>query len=146
MQKGKVAKIKIFKKKGEPGKIVQKADCVADCGLLGDRFARGGEKQITITDDICENWLLAQDIQGLCFKRFKANITAENMDLSGCKAGQKLDIGTAQLVFSCENKECFDECVRVQGKMECLLRTHAKYLKVLKSGTINTDDIIETKE
>ena len=146
MQKGKVAKIKIFEKKGEPGKIVQKADCAVDLGLLGDRFAKGGEKQLTIIDDICESWLKSEKTEGLCFKRFKANITAENTDLSACKNGDKLNIGTAQLVFSCQSKECFAECVRVQQKMDCLLRNHAKYLKVSESGTINTDDIIYVKE
>ena len=146
MQKGKVEKIKIFHTKGQPGENVQKADCTADCGLVGDRFAKGGEKQLTMIDDICESWLCTQETAGLCFKRFKANITAENMDLSAFKSGQKLNIGTAKLEFSAENKECFDECIRVQNKMECLLRNHAKYLKVIKSGTISVGDEINIEE
>ena len=146
MQKGKVEKIKIFRTKGEPGEIVQKADCTADCGLVGDRFAKGGEKQLTMIDNICESWLCTQETAGLCFKRFKANITAVNMDLSAFKSGQKLNIGTAKLQFSAENKECFAECVRVQNKMDCLLRNHAKYLKVTESGTLSLDDEIDTEE
>ena len=142
MQKGKVEKIKIFHTKGQPGENVQKAVCTADCGLEGDRFAKGGEKQLTMIDDICENWLCAQETAGLCFKRFKANITVENFDLSTLKAGEKLLCGDAVLEISKENKECFEECTRIQNKMDCMLKKHAKYLKVAKSGKICTDDEI----
>ena len=146
MQKGKIEKIKIFHTKGQPGEIVQKAQCTADCGLEGDRFAKGGDKQLTMIDDVCEGWLSAQETEGLCFKRYKANITTENCDLSTFKVGQKLKIGTAVLEISPQNKECFAECVRVQNKMECLLRTHAKYLKVAQSGIISVDDKINAME
>ena len=146
MQKGKIEKIKIFHTKGQPGETVQKVQCTADCGLEGDRFAKGGDKQLTMIDDICENWLCAQHTEGLCFKRYKANITAANIDISAFKAGQKLKIGTAVLEFSPQSKECFAECIRVEQKMDCLLRTHAKYLKVAQSGTISVDDEINTEE
>lgn len=146
MQKGKVEKIKIFHTKGQPGEIVQKAVCTADCGLEGDRFAKGGEKQLTMIDSLCESWMGTQETAGLCFKRFKANITAENMDLSAFKSGQRLNIGTAKLEFSAEKKECFAECVRVQNKMDCMLRRHAKYLKAAESGIISVGDEIITEE
>ena len=146
MENGKIKKIKIFHKKGEPGKIVPEAECLVDSGLVGDRFAKGGEKQLTAIDEICESWLLLQETEGLCFKRYKANITAANIDISAFKAGQKLKIGTAVLEFSPQSKECFAECIRVEQKMDCLLRTHAKYLKVAQSGTISVDDEINTEE
>ena len=142
MQKGKIKNIKIFAEKGKPGEIVQSVQCTVDLGLSGDRFAKGGEKQLTMIDDICESWLCSQQLQGLCFKRFKANITVENFDLSTLKAGEKLLCGDAVLEISQENKECFEECTRVQNKMDCMLKKHAKYLKVAKSGKICTDDKI----
>ena len=146
MQKGKIKNIKIFINKGEPGQNVSSVQCAVDLGLLGDRFAKGGEKQLTMIDDICESWLVQQETPGLCFKRFKANITVENMDLSVFKTGQKLIFEDAELEFSQENKECFAECVRVQNKMECFLRHHAKYLKVAQSGRINVNDEIKEME
>ena len=146
MESGKIKKIKIFHKKGEPAEIVSQAECLVDSGLVGDRFAKGGEKQLTAIDEICENWLSQQETEGLCFKRFKANITVENMDLSALKPGQKLILRDAELEFSQENKECFAECVRVQNKMDCKLRNHAKYLKVSKSGKICESDKITTEE
>ena len=142
MQKGKVEKLKIFTEKGKPGEIVQSVQCAADCGLVGDRFAKGGEKQLTAIDEICERWLLQQETEGLCFKRFKANITVEDFDLSTLKTGEKLLCGDAVLEISKENKECFEECTRVQNKMDCMLKKHAKYLKVAKNGKICTDDEI----
>lgn len=146
MESGKIKKIKIFHKKGEPAEIVSQAECLVDSGLVGDRFAKGGEKQLTAIDEICENWLSQQETEGLCFKRFKANITVENMDLSAFKPGQKLILRDAELEFSQENKECFAECVRVHNKMDCKLRNHAKYLKVSKSGKICESDKITTEE
>ena len=145
MEKGKIKKIKIFAEKNLPPEIVQKADFLVDCGLKGDRFAKGGEKQLTMIDDICESWLCNQDVQGLCFKRYKANITVENFDLSTLKAGEKLLCGDAVLEISQESKDCFEECTRVQNKMDCMLKKHAKYLKVAKSGKICTDDKITKK-
>ena len=146
MKNGKIKKIKIFHKKGEPGKIVSEAECLVDLGLVGDRFAKGGEKQLTAIDETCESWLCAQETEGLCFKRFKANITVKNMDLSTFKSGQKLIFEDAELEFSNEKKECFAECVRVQNKMDCMLRNHAKYLRVLKSGKIRENDKITAEE
>ena len=142
MQKGKIKNIKIFAEKGKPGEIVQSVQCTADCGLEGDRFAKGGEKQLTMIDDICESWLCRQDVQGLCFKRYKANITVGNFDLSTLKIGEKLLCGDVVLEISKENKECFEECTRVQNKMDCMLKKHAKYLKVAKSGKICTGNEI----
>ena len=142
MQKGKVEKLKIFTEKGKPGEIVQSVQCAADCGLVGDRFAKGGEKQLTMMDKSCEEWLCGQEMQGLCFKRFKANITVEDFDLSILKTGEKLLCGEAVLEISAQNKECFEECTRVQNEMDCMLRKHAKYLKVSKSGAIRTDNEI----
>ena len=142
MQKGKIKNIKIFAEKGKPGEIAQSVQCIADYGLEGDRFAKGGEKQLTMIDDICESWLCRQDVQGLCFKRYKANITVENFDLSTLKTGEKLLCGDAVLEISQESKDCFEECTRVQNKMDCMLKKHAKYLKVAKSGKIRTDNEI----
>ena len=146
MQKGKIKKIKIFVNKGEPGQSVSSACCVVDLGLQGDRFAKGGEKQLTIIDDICEEWLSEQKEQGLCFKRFKSNITVENFDISVLKTGDKLVCGDAVLEISAEKKECFAECERVCGKMDCMLRNHAKYLKVAESGKISINDELIKKE
>ena len=146
MQKGKIKKIKIFTEKGKPGENVLSAECVVDLGLLGDRFAKGGEKQLTMIDEVCENWLCAQEVQGLCFKRFKANVTVADMDISAYKSGEKLLCADAELEISAENKECFAECARVQNKMDCMLRNHAKYLKVAKNGKININDEITKAE
>ena len=99
MQKGKIKNIKIFAEKGKPGENVQMVQCTADCGLEGDRFAKGGEKQLTMIDDICESWLCSQQLQGLCFKRYKANITVENFDLSPLKQAKNCFAVTLCLKF-----------------------------------------------
>ncbi|MBQ7283796.1 MAG: hypothetical protein IJW74_02950 [Oscillospiraceae bacterium] len=142
MNSGILKKIKIFLKKGQPGEMVQKADCVIDLGLAGDRFAKGGEKQLTAISSQCEEWLKNQSLKGLCFERYKANLTIENLDFSQLNSGKTLVLGDAVLEVSSEKKECFAECERVQKCMECMLRTDAKYLKVSKSGTISVNDTV----
>lgn len=142
MQNGVLKTIKIFYEKNCPPEIVKNAVCLVDCGLQGDRFAKGGEKQLTVIDTQCENWLREQEEKGLCFDRFKANLTVENIDLSQLKSGDVLDFDGVLLQISNEGKECFPECTRVQNGCECLLRSHAKYLKVIKGGTIKAADRI----
>ena len=142
MEKGKIKKIKIFVEKNLPPEIVQKAECLVDCGLQGDRFAKGGEKQLTAIDAQTICWMEDTAEKGLCFARYKANLELENMDLSLLKSGDKLACGNAKLQVSDVGKECFAECVLVQGKKDCMLRKHAKYLKVLQSGTIQLNDEI----
>ena len=140
MAEGVLKKIKIFLQKGQPPEIASNALCVVDLGLQGDRFAKGGAKQVTVIDQQCEQWLEKQQIKGLCFDKFKANLTIGDIDLSKVNSGEKLFIGDAVLTVSQEKKECFAECARVQNCMECMLRTNAKYLVVSSGGTININD------
>ena len=141
METGKIKKIKIFFEKGKLPQIVENALCVADCGLQGDRFAKGGEKQLTAIDTDTLQWMEQQTQKGLCFARYKANLEVD-FDLSQLEKGQKLACGTAVLQLSQVQKECFEECVRVQGKLPCRLRTNAKYLVVKNSGTVAVNDEI----
>lgn len=146
MEQGRIKKIKIFVEKNLPHQIVQKAECVVDCGLKGDRFAKGGEKQLTAIDAQTLEWMEKQSEKGLCFARYKANIELENIDLSLVKSGDKLSCGTAVLQVSDVCKECFGECTLVQGKKQCMLRRHAVYLKVCQGGTIELNDEIIIKQ
>ena len=146
MENGKIKKIKIFVEKNFPPEIVEKTECLADCGLKGDRYAKGGEKQLTAVDTLCTQWMEQQTEKGLCFARYKANLEVENTDLSAFNSGDKLVCGTAELEKSCVGKECFPECVLVRGKKPCMLRRHAVYLKVSGSGTISVGDEIIKKQ
>ena len=145
MNNGKVEKIKIFFEKGVPPETPQKAECAADLGLVGDRYAKGGEKQLTAIDAQCAEWMEKQQTKGLCFARFKANIEFENMDLSQLKQGDVLVCGSAELEVSGTEKECFEQCARVQQGMDCMLKKHAKYLRVKQSGTIAVNDVTTVK-
>ena len=142
MEKGKIKKIKIFAEKNLPPEIVQKAEFLVDCGLNGDRFAKGGEKQLTAIDTQSVDWVNSTEEKGLCFARYKANLELENMDLSQLKSGDKLVCGEVKLQISDVCKECFPECVLAQKNKPCMLRSHAKYLKVIQGGTVQLNDEI----
>lgn len=145
MDNGKIKKIKIFFEKGVPPETPDSADCAVDLGLQGDRFAKGGEKQLTAIDASCIEWMENQDVKGLCFARFKANLELENIDLSQFKAGDELVCGKVVLQVSKAGKECFDQCDRVHKCMDCQLKKCAKYLKVIQGGTIHLNDEITAK-
>ena len=142
MEKGKIKKIKIFAEKNLPPQIVQKAEFFVDCGLKGDRFAKGGEKQLTAIDIQSLEWMQSTVEKGLCFARYKANLEIENMDLSLLKNGDKLVCGEVKLQISDVCKECFSECELAQKNKPCMLRYHAKYLKVFQGGTVQINDEI----
>lgn len=142
---GKISKIEIFLQKNQGENFVKNALCVVDCGLQGDRYAKGGEKQLTIIDQDTVQWLKNQSEDGLCFKKFKANITVENLDVSLLKSDDVLTSGDAEFTVSTAAKECYKECSLIQKSIYCPLRKHAKYLRVSQGGTIKTGDEISVK-
>ncbi len=138
MKNGTLKKIKIFSQKGQPPSEADFAHCAVDLGLLGDRFAKGGTKQLTVVDTVCTEWMKDRKTKGLCFEKFKANLTVEGIDISALKSGDILTLGEVELAVSDSGKECFSQCERVCEKKDCMLRTHAKYLVVKNGGEIKT--------
>ena len=145
MNIGNIKKIILFTEKNSPPINVQNVQCLVDCGLQGDRFAKGGEKQVTLVSSECLEWILKQEKKGLCFERYNANIIAEGFDTSKLGKEDLIYCNDAVRKVSPCSKECFDECYLRQNNLYCKLSASAKYLKVVKSGEINLNDKIKSK-
>lgn len=145
MEEGKINRINIFKDKGEPPISLKSVNCSLDFGLENDRFAKGGEKQLTLIDKSTTDWIEKIQIKGLCFEKFKANLTTENLDTSLLNSGDILFCGSAILEVSTEKKECFEECILRQKNIECKIAKGGIYLKVKGSGCIKIGDRIKSK-
>lgn len=141
----KIVSIKIFIEKGKPPVLVENANLLVDCGLQGDRFANGGDRQLTLIDSSVINYMNNATVKGLCFTKYNENIATENLDTTQLKSGDILRCGDAQLEVSAAEKECFEECIFRQKNLECKLKNGSIFLKVKKSGNIKLNDKIKSK-
>lgn len=124
-----------FTEKGKPGEPVEEAHFVKGLGMEGDRHADGGNRQLTLLSGETRRWMDAQKVPGLCFRRYKANLVTDGLDLKELKPGRKLKVGTAVLTVEESSKECFPECALHQSGTECRLSDGCLYLSVEESGT-----------
>jgi MOSC domain-containing protein YiiM len=135
-----VESLQIFEKKGAPGTAVAQVRAMAGAGLAGDRHADGGPKQISVTDAAAAVWMARQPEEGLCFPRYKANITVSFAGGRTFRPGDRFRAGSAVLEITDSRKLCFPECPRFPKREACLLRWSAWYARVVESGVIRTGD------
>jgi len=85
---GKVIDIRLNIASGQPMKVVDSAEVIANIGLAGDRHARSGStRQILVMDKS------VMDDLGVKAGQIRENLTVEGLDIFGLKPGQKLTIG-----------------------------------------------------
>lgn len=132
----------VFRERGKPGEPVKQARFLKDQGMEGDRHADGGSRQLTLMAGEVRDWMQAQPSPGLCFRRYKANLETEGLDIRNLCPGQVLQAGTAQLQVSETGKECFAECPLFQAGSQCRLSQGAVFLTVRQSGIISERDQI----
>ena len=124
-----------FTEKGKPGEPVTEAHFVKGLGMEGDRHADGGSRQLTLLSGEIREWMDAQEVPGLCFRRYKANLVTEGLNPEDLKPGTRLQLGTAVLEVEESSKECFPECALHQSGTRCRLSSGGVYLRVVESGT-----------
>ena len=139
---GYVAQILISKVKGQPSESVNRVKALVEQGLEGDRFCDGSDRQISILAEDVNRWMSEQEVQGLCFRRYKANILVDDAEVSQWKSGDHLKVGEAILAVTVMEKECFPECRRHSRGLECRLQGGCCYARVLETGTIMVGDKI----
>ena len=139
---GTVRALYVFRERGHPGEPVKNAFFRTDAGMEGDCHASGGERQITLLAGESRDWMNAQTEPGLCFRRYKANIETEGLDMRTLSPGTVLKIGTAVLQVSETEKHCFPECRLFQSGRECRLSQGTVFLRVIQTGLISEKDKI----
>jgi len=147
-----IERIRAYSSKGEAGTELSEARLVEDKGLEGDVHAIGGEKQISLlfvepaaeaeTTEQKEN---RPEARGLCFSRFKENISLRGMASNVLWSGARLEAREAVMEITGETKHCYEECELFQEGKTCSLAGRSIFAKVLKSGLIRTGDRIYIK-
>jgi len=136
--------IKTLRLKTENGeKIFDSFELIADLGVKGDVKAKGGDRQILISDEDCLKEY-RENKKGLCVNRFMPNITTTGLNYSNLKEGDKLGLGETEIEISSTFKKCFPECEFVQSGKVCQIKKACAFAKIIKGGMISTgDEIIE---
>ncbi len=70
---GKVLKVQLNIKKGEPPVPVESCEAVAGSGIRGDRHVGKGERDVCLCRKELLDWMGEQKVKGLCFARHRAD-------------------------------------------------------------------------
>lgn len=140
---GKVVGLMRFIEKGKPGEALEKAILLDDMGIEHDRSCkRGASRQASLLEADVRAWMEEQQTQGLCFQRYRENLTVDGVALSETGIGDRLAVGECILEIT-GNKECFQECARVQAGLPCRLAQSARYASVAKGGVLQLGDPVQ---
>ena len=138
---GKVLKVQLNVRKGEPPVPVESCEAVKDSGIRGDRHTGRGEREVCLCRKELLDWMGEQKIQGLCFARHKENLLLEGFGDGELVPGKRLSGAEAVLEISDFPKHCFPEdCELAQAGIHCKLREEYQMARILQSGTIRVGE------
>jgi MOSC domain-containing protein YiiM len=147
--KGKVYSLNISKIKGVTKKPVKEVLLVENWGVKGDAHAEGGIRQISLLAlEIIEKQKKCPKIKSgkisLNPGDFAENITTKDLDLTNLQIGDKLKIGENVIIeISKIGKECHKYCAIYYKTGDCIMPREGIFAKVIKGGSVRTNDIIE---
>jgi len=139
---GKVVAVCISEQKGERKKPVAEVLIRENHGIVGDAHAGDWHRQISLL--ALESIKKMQD-KGLDVTTgdFAENITTEGIDLPSLPIGTKLVIGETLHEVTQIGKECHTRCAIYQQAGDCVMPREGIFVKVLRGGTIRTNDSID---
>ena len=145
--KGKIHSINIAEKKGSKSSV-QSGELLKDIGLKGDAYNKPGDKQISLISvekikeqDFCPR---VRTEGGLIPGDFSETLTIEGIDLNEISVGDTFQIGeSAKIEITQIGMICYKFCPIGKEKNECPLPKYFLFAKVLKSGTVVVNDLIE---
>ena len=140
---GKIDGIKIYAAKEDGGTKLAEARLIEYLGIEGDFYARGGERQVSLLLTESRDRMKGSTEKGLCFSRFKENLTISGLAPDVFCSGTQLEIGKVILEISGETKHCHEECSLFKAGKSCPLTGASLFARVLKGGVIRTGDGIK---
>ncbi len=146
---GRIAGIFVYSGKGLPGQAVKEAVLEENKGMKGDFHAQDGARQLSLFTVEGRAWLrqaVENNISGLCFKRFKENITLEGIDSASLSPGVYLRAGVCLLEISLEGKHCHDGCALFNADAQCLLAGQNIFAVVKEGGVARVGDAVSIEE
>ncbi len=140
-----VREITRFRSKELGPEKLEWCEFIEGLGMEGDKHAKGGDKQLTLVGELGKVWMKEQG-QGFCFKKCKENLQLVG-SLKTLKCGDRLQVGTAILEITIDQKDCYPELCSLHRSLDdstkCLLKEEFRYAKVVSSGKVGITKSIE---
>ncbi len=141
---GRITAISISKRKGIPKTNIEKAELIANHGIDGDIHAGNWHRQVSFLALESIEKMRAKGLPNLRPGAFAENLTTEFLNLPLLEIGTKIRIGKdAELEITQIGKECHDKCAIFVKVGDCVMPREGIFARVLKSGSITVDDIVE---
>ncbi|MDU4935410.1 MAG: MOSC domain-containing protein [Peptostreptococcaceae bacterium] len=139
----KIVSINISTKKGVIKEPISKAELKIDHGIVGDAHAGNWHRQISMLAEESIQKMKDKGFNHLKFGDFAENITTEGIEVHTLPVGTKLKIGECEVEVTQIGKKCHNGCAIKQTTGDCVMPREGIFVKVLKEGTIQSNDIIE---
>lgn len=139
----KIVSINISTKKGVIKEPISKAELKIDHGIVGDAHAGNWHRQISMLSEESIQKMKDKGFNHLKFGDFAENITTEGIEVHTLPVGTKLKIGECEVEVTQIGKKCHNGCAIKQTTGDCVMPREGIFVKVLKEGTIQPNDIIE---
>ena len=126
-----------------PDSSVGEVDCEAGLGICGDRYGKGGSRQLSLMVSRFSGHLPSDLQDGFCFRKFKANINikALSTDLH-FNPNTILRMGTTSIQIATSSKKCHGpSCSIFYQHEKCPARSAFYFGEVLQSGQITLGDV-----
>jgi MOSC domain-containing protein YiiM len=142
---GSIESIHFAPARGEPRTEAPSVRVLPDWGIEGDAYGGPGERQVLLFSAAAR---AAVDNQqegsrketGLCYPKFRENLTINGLDPGTLGPGDRLEVGTSMLRVTSVNKRCYPECDLPRN--QCAIRGHLAFCEVVREGEIARGDTV----
>lgn len=136
--------IQIFKEKGRPGTPLSEAVAIQGHGLEDDRHCMDERNPISMSDEKLAEWIGRQEYDGLCFHRFKTNLTLDDLEPLALKKGDLIQVGDRAVLEICSAfKKCYQEkCELYNQGIPCRLPGSMLFAVCRTGGVIAENDMV----
>jgi MOSC domain-containing protein YiiM len=138
--KGTLAALIRYPEKGAPGIPLDQALLLEGRGLEGDCHASGGDRQLSILPVEARLWMAAREAPGLCFSRFRENLSLRGIPPELLLPGTRLRAGETVLEISARHTRCEGGCLLFSLPGGCPLRGQKFFAQVIRGGLVKTGD------
>ena len=139
---GNVLELYISKSKEAEREPLPEAVFVSSEGVEGDDLNRGRTHAVSLLAKESRDRIAAIGIEGLCTRRFYANIVTEGVSLFDMPLGTRFKIGDARFAVTQVGKPCFKDCDIYRSAYDCVLHKEAVFADILEGSTVHVGDEI----
>lgn len=140
---GEVIAVCTSERKGTRKRDVGQAQFRAEWGIEGDAHAGAWHRQVSLLA-----WESIQKMRDLGLNvgsgSFAENITTQGINLVELPVGTRLRLGETEVEITQIGKVCHERCAIYYQAGDCVMPREGVFVRVLKGGTVETGDTIET--